>query len=122
MAVTNADYWCESGVKAEKTGLQWTVNDLSYWDPKDVIRSSSFIDNCEHGISWYMQLAVHHFPDGEFPVVIISADMTSREFSFRCSVKLTNEKGQQFQSGRSLSQIFLKFYIGFYFIIMISHK
>ena len=101
MAVPNADYWCETGVKVEKTRLQWTVNDLNYWDPKDVIRSSSFMHNSDHGISWYLQLAVHHFPNGDLPVLNISADKTNREFSFRFSVKLTNEAGQDFQSGMS---------------------
>ena len=107
MAVPSAEYWCETGVKAEKTQLHWVVNDLNYWHPKDVIRSSSFMDSSDHGISWYMQLSVHHFPDGDLPVLVVSADMTNREFSFRYSVQLTNEKGQQFQSGRSCIQFFM---------------
>lgn len=84
------DYWCETTVDVTKTRFQWTLNDIKYYDPLKVIRSSPFWDNSDHRIQWFLSL---EYVSGLKPILNIVVQSTPKEFTFRFVVTIKNELG-----------------------------
>ena len=86
------NHWCETTVDVTKTRFQWTLNDIEYYDPLKVIRSSPFSDNSDHRIRWHLSL---EYVSGLKPILNLVIESTPKEFTFRYVIGIKNEHGEE---------------------------